>query len=109
MLSLAVAHCLASAHVVLVDRDEGPNRSKTDKMIKLCGGNVTRLTIDIRHLVLSRAGLPRQRPVVGLSRSLSVSLACVFAILAYVLCLDVLVLRAHVETSRVDGKYNVCA
>jgi hypothetical protein len=69
MLSLAVAQIFPSVHVALVDREEGRARSTTDKSILRCGGTLCRLTIDIRHLVLSRAGWSR-RPVVGMSKHL---------------------------------------
>ena len=70
MLSLAVAQIFPSVHVALVDREEGRARSTTDKSILRCGGTLSRLTIDIRHLVLSRAGWSSRRPVVGMSKHL---------------------------------------
>ena len=41
---------------VLVDREQGSARSQADKVIQSCGGHVTRVTVDIRHLLLARAG-----------------------------------------------------
>ena len=70
MLSLATVHCVPGAQVALVDREEGGSRSKTDRTISSCGGTVTRLTIDIRHLHLAGAGWGAERPVVALSKHL---------------------------------------
>ena len=70
MLSLAVVHCVPGAQVALVDREQGASRSKTDRMITSCGGHVTRLTIDIRHLHLAGSGWGCHRPVVAVSKHL---------------------------------------